>query len=306
MSTARTSARWEPAFPKGVDAGFQATLLAQTPRAWVTPLVMALNVAVFVAMAITGVDPWTPSTDSIIKWGANYGLLTAGGQSWRLLTCAFVHVGAPHLVMNMIVLWHVGFFVERLVGNGGFLVAYLLAALCGSIASLAWNPYVASAGASGAVFGVYGVLVGYLARNRGSVPRAMLKRLGTRALVFVLLNLVIGVAIKNVGLAGHLGGFVAGLCAGLVLARPLGSATSLATASLRVVVLVAFGAVALVGGFARQPRPVNFPVELKKFYEMQFDTVNLYDTAVLKRRRAQLSDAEFIKILDNQVRPPWR
>jgi rhomboid protease GluP len=305
MSTARTSTRWEPAFPKGVDAGFQAALLAQTPRAWVTPLVVALSVVVFVAMAITGVDPWTPSTVGIIKWGANHGPLTAGGQSWRLLTSAFVHIGAPHLVVNMIVLWHVGFFVERLVGSSGFLLAYLVAALCGSIASLAWNPYVASAGASGAVFGVYGVLVGYLARNRGCVPPAMLKRLGTSALLFVLLNLALGLAIRNVDLANHLGGLLAGLCAGLVLARPLGS-TSLATASLRVLVLVAFGAVAVVGVFARQSRPVNLSVEMKKFYELQSETVNLYDAAVLKQRQGRLSDADFVKILDDQVRPPWQ
>jgi rhomboid protease GluP len=267
---------------------------------------VALNVVVFLAMAITGVDPWTPSTDSIAKWGANQGLLTAGGQSWRLLTCAFVHVGAPHLVLNMLALWYAGFFVERLVGSGGFLVAYLLAALCGSIASLAWNPYVTSAGASAAVFGVYGVLVACLARNGGSVPPTMRKRLARSALVFVLLNLALGLAIRNIDLAGHLGGVVAGLCAGLVLARPLGSTTSLAAASLRTGVLVALGTVAVVGVFARQPRPANLPVELKKFYEMQWDTVTLYDSAVLKRRQARLSDADFVKILDTQVRPPWQ
>jgi|SRR5450432_59677 len=87
--------------------------------------------------------------------------------------------------------------------------------------------------------------------------------------------------------------------------RPLGS-TSLATAALRVLVLVAFGAVALVGVFGRQPRPVNLSVEMKKFYELQSETVGLYDMAVLKRRQSRLSDADFVKILDNQVRPPWQ
>lgn len=121
----------------------------------------------------------------------------------------------------------------------------------------------------------------------------------------MLLNLALGLAIRNVDLANHLGGLLAGLCAGLVLARPLGS-TSLATASFRVLVLVAFGAAALVGIFARQPRPVNLSVQMKTFYELQSETVNLYDAAVLRRRQARLSDADFVKILDNQVRPPWR
>src|SRR3954447_16775112 len=115
--------RWEPAFPKGADPGFLAALVTQTPRAWVTPLLAGLNVAIFVAMTIARVDPWVPDVRSLIKWGANYGPLTTGGQPWRLLASAFLHAGAPHLVVNMVLLWQAGFLVERLIGSWAFLIA---------------------------------------------------------------------------------------------------------------------------------------------------------------------------------------
>src|SRR6476659_491979 len=106
--------RWEPPFPKGVDPALQRALLARTPRAWVTPALLWGSILPFVAMTFRGVDPWSPATDDIVRWGGNYGPLTLGGQWWRVLTTAFTHYGSRHLALNMSVLWLVGFFVERL------------------------------------------------------------------------------------------------------------------------------------------------------------------------------------------------
>ena len=76
-----------------------------------------------------------------------YGPLTLDGQWWRLLTCTFVHIGIIHIGLNMWVLWDIGQLVERLTGNVGFLLLYLLSGLFGSLASVYWNPEVLSAGA---------------------------------------------------------------------------------------------------------------------------------------------------------------
>jgi rhomboid protease GluP len=150
-----------------------------------------------------------------------FGPLVLGGEWWRLLTATFVHVGAVHLAMNMYVLWDAGRLMERVFGNAGFLVLYLAAGLCGSVASVAWHPMTVSAGASGSVFGVYGGLLGFLLRQRTSIPREVLQRLGRGGLVFVGLNVMIGLSVKGIDMAAHMGGLAGGFVGGLVLAHPL-------------------------------------------------------------------------------------
>ena len=94
-----------------------------------------------------------------------------------MLTCAFLHFGIIHLAFNMWVLWQLGDLVERLVGNIGFLVLYIISGVGGSLASLLWNPMVISAGASGAVFGVGGALMGFILLRRDTIPAEVLKHL---------------------------------------------------------------------------------------------------------------------------------
>jgi len=141
-----------------------------TPRTWATPLLVGLNVAVFLAMVIGGASPLNPTVPDIVKWGANVGPLSLGGEPWRLFTSMFVHIGLLHIGMNLYVLWYIGRFVEKLLGNIGMLIVYVLAGLSGSLASAAIHPAVVSAGASGAIFGLYGAVFGYLIRNRDQVP----------------------------------------------------------------------------------------------------------------------------------------
>src|SRR3954470_6818265 len=98
-----------PAPPPGASLdGFRSALFARTPRAWVTPTMIVLNVAVFVVMVASGVSALAPTSASLIQWGADFGPRTTGGQSWRLLTNTFVHIGLPHIAMNMIALWQSG------------------------------------------------------------------------------------------------------------------------------------------------------------------------------------------------------
>src|SRR4051812_39545582 len=100
-------------------AAFHGHLRTLTPRAWVTPLLIFLNVAVFVAMTVVDKQPWSPGTAVLLRWGGNLGARTTGGQWWRLFTCMFLHGGVVHLAANMIVLWTTGPLVERMLGNLG-------------------------------------------------------------------------------------------------------------------------------------------------------------------------------------------
>jgi rhomboid protease GluP len=184
----------------------------------------------------------------------------------------FIHVGAIHLAMNMIGLWQIGGLVERLLGHRAFLLVYLVSGLCGSLASITWHPFVVSAGASGAVFGVYGVLVAYLVRHRGSIPRQVLSQLQKSTVFFLGLNVVFGFQQKGIDMAAHVGGLLGGFLAALVVSRPLMSQPS--RTRLWSEGLVAVAALALVGAAVLYlPRPADVQSELHDFQTVEQRTV---------------------------------
>ncbi len=157
---------------------FETHLTELTPRLLVVPTIIFLNVSVFALMVLSsGSNPVNPNALTMVDWGANFGPLTRGGQWWRLVSSMFLHFGVLHLAVNMWVLWDIGKLVERIVGPTGFAAAYLLAGLFGGLASIAWNENVVSAGASGAVFGVFGLLLGFMAFHRDSIPAQAIRHI---------------------------------------------------------------------------------------------------------------------------------
>lgn len=145
----------------------------------------------------------------------------AAGEWWRLLTVTLIHGGAAHLFFNMYALFLVGPLVERIYGWKLFGLMYLLSAAAGSTGSyLLGDPNIPSVGASGAIFGLFGIV---LAASRAHDP--VLDRQG-RALVaqiggLIVINLLIGFGVVglggNIDNAAHVGGLLAGLWLGFVL-----------------------------------------------------------------------------------------
>ncbi len=176
-----------------------------------TPLIIGANVAVFLGMTLTGASFLEPSNDVLLTWGANFRPLTLDGQWWRLLTSCFVHIGILHLLMNMYALVFVGALLEPFIGTVRFTIAYLLAGIAGSTASLIWHDMTLSAGASGAIFGIYGVFLALLLTNVIDVVqrKALLLSIG----VFVAYNLLNGLR-EGIDNAAHIGGLAAGIAAG--------------------------------------------------------------------------------------------
>lgn len=79
-----------------------------------TPLLVYINVALFIVMSVNGVSLIEPTSISLMKWGADFGPLTLTGDWWRTITCNFIHIGIMHLLMNMYALLYIGLFLEKL------------------------------------------------------------------------------------------------------------------------------------------------------------------------------------------------
>ena len=178
---------------------------------FITPILVNLNILIFVLMVLTGVNALLPDSDSLILWGANIRPLTTGGEWWRLLTSCFLHIGLIHLLMNMYALVYIGILLEPQLGKSRFLTDYLLTGIASSVSSLWWHDLTISAGASGAIFGMYGVFLAMLTTNL--IEKSARKTLLTSIGIFVVYNLANGFK-EGIDNAAHIGGLISGLIIG--------------------------------------------------------------------------------------------
>jgi rhomboid protease GluP len=186
-------------------------LFIPSRRFWATPLLLDLNVLVFGLMVLSGVSASQPTGHQLVLWGSNISDLTLHGQPWRLLTCLFVHAGFSHLLLNMFSLWLLGLLVEDRLGPPRLLLSYLACGVGGSLASLWWHTDgVNSVGASGAIFGLYGLLLVLLIGKRLVLGKSDRRAMLGLVLYLVLSNLLSGIT-GNIDNAAHLGGLVTGL-----------------------------------------------------------------------------------------------
>jgi len=199
---------------------FRQNLDVIAPRSPVTPAIVGINVALFVIMLAFGAGLTGSDSRVHLFFGANYGPLTWNGQEWRLITAAFIHFGVLHLAFNMFALYNGGIWTERLYGSSRFAVIYLLSAIAGNVVSGWWDPSRMSAGASGAVFGVYGALLAFFARRPRDIPLDLLKRVAKGAASLLVYSLAMGAAMPFVDNSAHVGGLLGGAISGYLLARP--------------------------------------------------------------------------------------
>jgi rhomboid protease GluP len=274
------------------------------PNVSVTAVLLALNVAIFGLMLAWGIDPMQPAIDSLIQWGANYGPRTTQGEWWRMFTCMFLHIGMLHLLFNMIALWNVGGFMERWLGSMSFLVLYLLAGLLGSVVSVAWNPFVVSAGASGAIFGLYGGLLAFLVQHR-AMQHASLAALRTNTLIFLGYNLVYGFIQQGIDMAAHIGGLAGGFVCGFVLTPSL-TFTSRSQRQKRNVLVGVLGLGLIIGLSDLLPRAEDVEAKLQQFTSLNTTILAMFNRAITQWQQGKLSEAEMVRILEQEVLPPWR
>ncbi len=180
-----------------------------------TPILVLLNIIVFIIMVISGEGFISFQVSSLLKWGANHKLEVLNGEWWRLLTSTFLHAGIMHLLFNMAALLYIGTMLEPLLGRTKFWVYYLLTGVVASFCSISIHNQAISVGASGAIFGMYGIFLAFLIN--GMFPKAINKVFLLNTLLFVGINLIMGMA-GNVDNAAHFGGLLTGILIGFVIA----------------------------------------------------------------------------------------
>lgn len=225
---------------------------AANPWLSMTSVIVGLNVAVFIGMTLSGVSPTEPTGRQLVAWGANFGPLTLGSDPWRAFTYMFVHIGILHIACNMWAFWNLGKLAEGLFGRVVFVVLYVLCGLGAALASLWWHPASICAGASGAIFGVAGIVFSYLKLKHVPLPHEYVRRLLSSLGAFMLFNLLIGAAIPFIDNSAHIGGLVTGLVLGALLPRPAYRGEE--RSPLRYLGLPLLAAMILLGGWVLQRR----------------------------------------------------
>jgi len=199
----------------------KAHALAGKPAYRFTDVVLYACIALYGVMILYGGSLMQQPTQLLERYGALNGKLVADGQVWRLVTCSFLHVNLMHLIFNMVALVYFGRPLEIFQGVVRTASFYFYAVVTASLASIWWNPGGVSAGASGGLFGLLGVMIGMLARHRADIPPAIrndLRRWLASILVFNAIWVFFGRQM-NLDNAAHAGGFVGGLAIALLLSR---------------------------------------------------------------------------------------
>ena len=184
----------------------------------VTASLIIVNIIVFLVVDFTG---GSENTAHMIRCGAAYTpLIMENGEWYRLVTAVFLHFGINHLLNNMVVLGVLGERLEALMNRFSYVLLYFIAGIGGNILSMALEmrsgEYAASAGASGAVFGMMGAILYILIRNRGTVLDLSMKRM----LIMVGLSVYLGFVDAGVDNAAHIGGLICGFAAAVILYHP--------------------------------------------------------------------------------------
>ena len=277
---------------------FVQELRARTNLAVVTPAILALNVAIFICMSFSTGALGDPAT--LIAWGGSVGPRTTNGEWWRLLTSLFVHAGVLRLLANVIGLVSVGFMLERLVGSVAFAVTYIVAGVMAGVAEMSAHQIAVNTGASGAIFGVYGLLAastmwGFYRPSPATIPLAALKGLVPAAFVFLSIDVLTRGLHSDARIAGLLAGFIAGviLAAGVTYRKP---------AMRRVCVTVAATAAIVVVLVAPLRGLDDVNAEIADVIAVEDRTAHDYD-AVLERANQGRSTIRDRIVLIDQIRP---
>ena len=151
----------------------------------------------------------------LISFGAKYNMLIEQGEVWRLLTSAFLHSNLVHISCNMYSLYIIGPQIQQTYGTKKYLIIYIISCITSSSLSYLMSPNSISVGASGGIFGLMGALLAFAIIERHKIQKKYLSGL----MQIIVINLFIGLSIKNIDNFGHVGGLIGGIVLGYSIYR---------------------------------------------------------------------------------------
>ncbi len=179
-----------------------------------TYTLMAVSILLFLLTSINNV-----LADKIFVAGALHGYsVVVKGEIYRLISSTFLHSGGMHIVMNMLSLYIVGKMVEKLFSKTAYLSLYFISAFFGAFTSIYMHLDGVAVGASGAIFGLFGALAGFVFVHKntmGTQFKVFMKDFG----IILLINLGIGFAFSSIDVSAHVGGLLAGIVGGFIIAK---------------------------------------------------------------------------------------
>ena len=313
---------------------FRDALRQRTPWPIVMPAFVALNVIVFLMMGGGG------SLENLIEWGASFGPRTTNGEWWRLVASMFVHSGFLQLVVNCAALVQLGLILERLVGHITFGAVYLAAGVLASLVTLSDFPMAITAGASGAIFGLYGLLaassawtviqrgprqavepqpatIGTFGFNQvpveepepaesndaspeGGPSVAMTLTAAKRLAPVAAVFVLYNLASGSLGIAAELAGFSAGFICGVVLTNGVSVRTPPVP---RVAITMAVTVVVAVASAVPLRGLADVRPEISRVIEVEGSTTTAYQTAVKQFKLGTLSAEALAQTIERKITP---
>ena len=176
-----------------------------------TSTLIFLNIIAFVIMTFYGISIDAPTSIELLEFGGNRRAEVIDGEYWRLFTCIFVHAGIFHLFMNLFGLGLAGSFLDPIINRTQLILSFILCGVFASLASICWYENTVSVGASGGVFGWYGLVLAFSFFKIYPDDK--------REMAWALVGLSVGISFfyglfNNIDNAAHLGGLVSGFILG--------------------------------------------------------------------------------------------
>lgn len=280
---------------------FDDALRERASRALVGPAIAALHLLLFVALIAGKGSIGDPKV--LIGWGGNYAPLTTNGQWWRLAASLFVHNSLIVLMVHVAVLIQVGRLLERMVGRGPIAVVYLASGLFSGLTNLWAEPLGVGIGASGSLFGLYGLLVvagGWAAWTSSplALPRARMIRMVPLAVVFLLTSLFSSALTAGADFTGLIVGMVCAvaLVGSLQEEEQPAQGRRVAIATVATMVVAAVTAVPLRGVTDARP-------EVLKLVALEERTAAVYKAADEQFRKRKMTATALAGMIDGTILP---
>ncbi len=197
-----------------------------------TYTLIIINAIIFLLMTFSG---GSTDTEVLLRFGAKESYLIMNGEYWRFVTPIFLHIGFVHFAFNNLALYFLGKLTEKIYGSVRFIAIYLLAGIIGNLISFLFAPSSVAAGASGAIFGLFGALLyfGYI------YPDLFFKTIGKDIITILAINIVFGFTVSSIDIYAHIGGLFGGFIIAAIIHLPSDKKRKWLISIISIVVLIA-------------------------------------------------------------------